>query len=116
MKNCILLILLIPFLSSCAPATYKKADLGWYGGREGYLDKEIGDNQYVLEYSQIGGYNYDLEVNRKHWLTRANELCPNWYKGNYEVVDPWDAHIEEFYCPQRFCGQYPLVSGIITCN
>lgn len=71
---------------------------------------------YILEYSQIGGYNYDLELNKRYWQRRAQELCPNGYDGGFEVIDPIDAKIEEFTCPQRFCKQYPLVSGIIKCR
>ncbi len=116
MKFKTLLILMIPILTSCAPAQYKKADLGWYGGQQEYLDKKISEDTYILEYSHIGGYNYSLQVSKGHWETRAKELCPNGYEGGYEVVHPAYARIEEFVCPQRFCGSYPLVSGIIKCK
>jgi hypothetical protein len=113
----ILLILLCSiFLTSCAERPYKKADLSMYGGRVGYLEKEIEPNTFVLEYSHIGGYDYDLEKSKEYWKFRASELCPNGYDGALEVIDPADAKIEEFVCPQRFCSKYPLVSGVVKCK
>ena len=116
MNKLSILILIIIGLSGCSAATYKKATLGFYGGREGYLEKEIEPGKYILEYSQIGGYNYDLELNIQYWKKRAIELCVSGYEGSYEVIHPAYAKIEEFVCPQRFCGQYPLVSGVIKCK
>ena len=115
MKKITLLIVITILLVGCASATYKKASLGFSGGREGYLEREINPGTYVLEYSQIGGYNYDLDLNKKYWKQRASELCPNGYDGDYEVIHPAFAKIEEFECPQRFCTEYPLVSGVISC-
>jgi hypothetical protein len=103
-------------LSACAAAPYKKADLSFYGGREGYLEKEIGPDKYILEYSQIGGYNFNLDLNKQYWDRRAAELCPNGYDGEKEVIFAGDAKIDEFVCPQRFCANYPLVSGVIQCR
>ena len=105
-------------LTACAtaPAGYKKADLSAYGVLEGYLEKEIEPGKYILEYSQIGGYNFNLELNKQYWERRASELCPSGYDGEKEVIFPGDAKIKEFVCPQRFCEKYPLVSGVIQCR
>lgn len=103
-------------MTSCAAQQYKKADLSIYGGRTGYLEKEIKLGVFVLEYAQIGGYNFNLELNKKYWVKRAYELCPNGYDGEYKIIHPMDAKIKEFECPQRFCSKYPLVSGVIECK
>ena len=105
---------IILFITGCGTPSYQRADLGFYGGRQGYLEKEIEPNVYILEVAHIGGYDYDLETLKVHWKRRANELLPNGYEGTYTVIDPINAMIEEFYCPQRFCQNYPMVSGIIT--
>jgi len=116
MYKLILVSLLVLLLAGCAAEQYKKADLSWYGGRHGYLEKEVKSGLFILEYSQIGGYNYDLELNKKYWTNRANELCPSGFDGGYNVIHPAYAKIPEFKCPQRFCSQYPLVSGVIKCK
>jgi hypothetical protein len=110
------LLLFAFILAGCAASPYKQADLSFYGGRTGYLDKQISPGRYIVEYSQIGGYNYDLELNKQYWARRAAELCPHGYEGEAEVIFAGDAKIGEFVCPQRFCANYPLVSGIIQCN
>lgn len=116
MKIEITLLLCLAFIAGCAAAPYKQADLSDYGGRQGYLDKQIGENMYILEYSHIGGYNYNLELNKQYWEKRAMQLCSNGYEGEYEVVHPAYAKIDEFVCPQNFCRQYSLVSGVIKCK
>jgi hypothetical protein len=103
-------------LFGCAAEPYKQADLGWYGGATGYREKEIGEGVYVLEYSQIGGYNYNLYRNIEYWERRASELCPSGHEGTYEIIPPIDSRLKEFQCPQRYCQQYPLVSGVIRCK
>lgn len=85
-------------------------------GRHGYLDKEIAPGKYIVEVSQIGGYIRDMDVLKDHWKRRSSELCPSGFSGELEVIDPLNARIEEFRCPQRFCEQYPMVSGIIECD
>ena len=112
----LLLLSLSALLASWAAAQYKQADGGFYGGATGYLEREISPGKYVLEYSQIGGYNYDLELNKKYWSRRASELCPSGYTGGYEVIHPANAKISEFVCDRRFCTDYPLVSGVISCK
>jgi hypothetical protein len=102
--------------TGCAAAPYKKADMSMYAGRQGYLEKQVGPGKYILEYSHIGGYNYNLELNTKYWTKRATELCPNGFDGKPEAIFPGDAKIKEFVCPQNFCADYPLVSGIIECR
>jgi hypothetical protein len=109
-------ILITIGIAGCAAEPYKKADLSWYGGATGYLEKELKPGIYILEYSQIGGYNYNLELNKTYWLKRAKELCPAGYDGGYEVIHPAHAKIPEFECSRRYCTSYPLVSGIIKCK
>ncbi len=116
MLRVVYLFPILATLSGCAPAEYKKADFGIYGGRTGYLDKRVAANTYIVEYSQIGGYNYSLETNKVYWEQRARELCPDGYDGSYEIISPANARLEEFIRPQRFCSQYPLVSGVIKCH
>ena len=116
MKKSILVLLFTSLLIGCAATPYKKADLSWYGGRKGYLEKEVRPGEYILEYSHIGGYDYDLWRNKKYWKRRALELCPQGYDGKLKVIHPMNAKIPDFECPQRFCTQYPLVSGYIKCN
>lgn len=112
----VMMSVIMGILCGCAPLEYKQADLGIYGGRQGYLDKEIAPNTYVLEVASIGGYNHNIALLRQHWLKRATELCPNGYEGNVETIHPAYAKIEEFVCSQNFCSDYPLVSGVIKCN
>jgi hypothetical protein len=112
----ILIFFSICILTGCAAAPYKKADLSLFGGRQGYLDKQIAPGRYVLEYSHIGGYNYNLKLNKQYWARRASELCPNGYEGAPEVIFAGNAKIKEFVCPQNFCANYPLVSGVIQCK
>ena len=116
MLKIIITSLMITVLSGCAAAPYKKADLSNYAGRVGYLEKEIRPKVYILEYSHIGGNNYNLETNKTFWKRRAEELCPTGFDGSYEVIHPAEAKIEEFVCTQRFCTKYPLVSGVIQCK
>ena len=116
MPHKIYVIICFLLLSGCSSTPYKKADLSMYAGRTGYLEKEISPQKYILEYSHIGGYDYDLNKNIGFWEKRALELCPNGYSGEHNVVHPAYAKIEEFVCPQRFCGEYPLVTGIVECN
>ena len=110
------LFLFACILTGCAASPYKKADMSFYGGRTGYLDKQIAPGRYIVEYSHIGGYNYNLELNKQYWAQRASELCPNGYDGNPEVIFAGEAKIEEFVCPQNFCANYPLVSGVVQCK
>lgn len=118
----ILLGIIILFLTGCASTTYQKADLGFYGGRQGYLDQEIAPGKYVVEVAQIGGYAHAWNPEstraqmKENWKKRASELCPQGYRGDYEVIDAYNAKIKEFYCPQRFCQRYPIISGIIECR
>jgi hypothetical protein len=116
MLKIFIISLLITGLSGCAATPYKKADLSNYAGRVGYLEKEIRPKVYILEYSHIGGYDYNLETNKAYWKRRADELCPAGFEGGYEFIHPAEAKIDEFICPQRFCTKYPLVSGVIQCK
>lgn len=117
MKRIALFAVVIALSSGCGTPTYKKADPpAWYGNRKGSLDMKLEEGTYILEYSHIGGYDYDLELNKQFWERRATELCPNGYYGGFEVIHPAYAKIEEFVCPQVFCTSYPLVSGIIKCK
>ena len=106
----LIIALIAVVMTGCAtPELYKKADLSWYGGRIGYLEKEIRPGIYILEYSHIGGYNFNLELNKTYWKKRALELCPKGYDGSYEIIHPAYAKIPDFECPQAFCGKYPLL-------
>ena len=109
-------ILIVLLVGGCAPEPYKQADFSFYGGRIGYLEKELIPGTYLLEYAQIGGDNFDLELNKQYWRRRAGELCPNGYLGELETMHPMYAKIDEFKCPERFCASYPLVSGVIECR
>jgi hypothetical protein len=111
-----ILLCLLAFLAGCAAFTsapYQKAPLGVWAGWNGYLDKEISPGVYIVEVTQIGGYVHDMDVLKKHWLRRASELCPKGYTGNYEVILPAQARIDELRCNLNFCQHYPMVSGII---
>jgi len=96
-----------------ASATYQRVTLKFWDGYNGYLDKEISPGVYILEVIQIGGYVHDMEVLKKHWLCRADELCPNGYSGNFEVILPCQAKLGKLRNNLRYAQQYPMVSGII---
>ena len=117
MKNRILLLItMVIFLGACAPAPYQKADLSFYAGCHGYLDQEIEPGIHIVEYYHIGGYNFDLELNKEYWTKRANELCPNGYEGGYKVEHLAHAFIEDCRCRARYCNSYPMVQGVIKCK
>ena len=116
MTRVIVSVLISLSLISCAETPYQKARISGYGGRQGYHDKEIRPHTFLLEYSHIGGNDYNLEKNKEFWHRRASELCPNGYDATLEVIDPINAKFSEFVCPEKFCTKYPLVSGIIQCK
>jgi hypothetical protein len=116
MSKQITIILAGILLFGCAPEKYRKADFSFYGGAKGYYDKELKPGVHQLEYAQIGGYNFNLELNKKYWLRRASELCPSGFDGGYKVIHPAYAKTKFFVCPQRYCTKYPIVSGVITCK
>lgn len=106
----------------CSPVTYKRAALSGYGGQQGYLDRKIADGEYIIEVAQIGGYQFIIDEEAaistlvSHWKRRASELCPTGYTGRYKVITPINARIQGFRCPQRFCQDYPMISGVALCN
>lgn len=113
------LFCIISFASSAplpAKAIYQRVTLKFWDGHNGYLDKEISPGVYVLEVTQIGGYVHDMEVLKKHWLRRADELCPNGYSGNFEVILPCQAKLGKLRNNLNFAQKYPMVSGIIRAN
>lgn len=114
-----LLVALLLALTGCAAvqsAPYKKVTLGLWAGWNGYLDREIAPGVHIVEVTQIGGYVHDMEVLKAHWVRRANELCPRGYAGNYEVILPYQAKLDELRCDRNYCQHYPMVSGIIHCK
>jgi len=118
MSRCCLGILIF-LLVGCGVFTslpYQQAKQGTMSVWQGYLDKEIAPGVYIVEVCQIGGYNHDMEVLKNHWVRRAKALCHNGYIGNYEVIQPAEAKLEEFRCDLVFCQRYPMVSGVIHCR
>lgn len=113
---------IVSALSGCGPEIYKKADLGWWSGRHGYLDKQLSPGVYIIEVAAIGGYQFindrdgTLATMKKNWKRRASELCPNGYSGIPQVIDPIDARIAAFRCDLVFCQGYPMISGEVKCN
>ncbi len=109
-------------LIGCSPVTYKEAPLSGYGGQQGYLDRKIAEGEYVIEVAQIGGYQFIIDEDSAistlitHWERRASELCPAGYTSKYKVIDPSRARIQGFKCHQRFCQDYPMISGVALCS
>lgn len=118
-RKCIGMVLLGSVLAGCAtmqPTPYQQADPGLLEGRQGYLDERTAPGRYIVEYADIGGPGFSVDRNREYWHRRAAELCPAGFEGEPETIPPGDARIAAFRCTQRFCREYPVVSGVITCT
>lgn len=114
-------VVLALLVVGCSPVTYKRAALSGFAGQQGYLDRKIADGEYVIEVAQIGGYQFIIDEEAaistlvSHWKRRASERCPAGYTGEYKVITPINARIQGFRCARRFCQDYPMVSGVVTC-
>ena len=119
------LVLLVGCASISKPMEYVKSEpvgKGPGGATPGYADKEISRGVYVVEVRQIGGYQFIANAENtehtyvSHWKRRAGELCPDGYTGEPIWIKPMDAQIYQFRCEARFCQNYPMVSGSVTCK
>ena len=115
MKIVIISLVILFVLSGCSKLEYKKADLGFYAGHEGYLDKEIKPGVHIIEVTQTGGYKDNSMLFIPYWKKRARELCPKGYDGEPIIIHATDAKIKEFYCGVRFCQFQKVASGIARC-
>lgn len=109
-------------LLGCAPVPYQRAE-GWAGGgRDGYLDQQIGPGLYVVEVQQIGGYQQimdhagTMKIYVGYWHRRASELCPGGYTGVPYKIRPYQARILAFRCDLNLCQDYPMISGVVKCS
>ncbi len=122
MKKGLILLSLALIVGCSETIEYKKADLGFYAGYHGYLDKQIAPDKFIVEVSNRGGYAMHndregtLSIMEQNWKRRSSELCPKGYTGTSSRILPINAKIEEFQCNLIFCQEYPIISGIIQCS
>ena len=118
-------ILLAGCSSMTGPMEYVRSEpigKGPGGATPGYLDEEIATGVYIVEVRQIGGYQFIATAENtehtyiSHWKRRAGELCPSGYTGDPTWIRPMDAQISQYRCVARYCQNYPMVSGRVTCN
>ena len=117
MKSVIVFFLLF---TGCSSGEYKKADLGFYNGYDGYFDKQIAPGKYVLEYNNTsmgtGSYKKHDEITTLFWKNRAAELCPQSYSGNSEMIFRMDAKLKILQSDLVGFNQFKIASGIIECK
>ena len=140
-KKLSLLLSLIALIlnQGCASGfSYQKASESWFAGSQGYFEKEISHNEYILAYAWIGGSEWsqnkwnltewsqdkwkenkqsDIQKLAALWSRRANELCKNGFSGEAKPIYPWESKIERLAkCDRKFCEQYPVIEEVIKCK
>lgn len=118
------LILLITSIVGCTGMfglqEYKASDLGASGTYwlEGYLDEQLFEGVYMVEYFGDPGYAKIDHVQLMGYAKRrASELCPNGFTDELKIIEMRNAYFEPFQCFIMMCAKSEIVaSGKVTCN
>mgnify|MGYP006071389777 CR=1 FL=1 len=123
MNKKVLLTLSIFLISGCAGMfglqEYKASNpkaMGTYG-LEGYLDEEIAEGVYMVEYFGDPGYaKIDHAQLMGYAKRRASELCPSGYTDELKIITMPNAYFEPFRCFSQICVNAEVIaSGKVTC-
>lgn len=87
-------------------------------GLEGYLDEQLAEGVYMVEYFGDPGYAKIDHVQLMGYAKqRAAELCPNGYTDELKIIEMRNAYFKPFQCFIQMCAKAKVVaSGKVTCK